>query len=104
MVGSKRLIKHVDSWFSPKCLLGQRQEMHRGGRALNGSGGLPAYPFQSNSEYRDCYPGSESMGDKLHGRDRNNGDRRLRSPSMTKCLRKCGCKDSGDVGLEAAII
>ena len=104
MVRSKRLIKPVDSWFSPKCLLGQRQEMHRGGRALNGSGGLPAYPFQSNSEYRECYPGSESMGDKLHGQDRNNGDRRLRSPSVTKWIRKCGCKDSGDVGLEAAII
>ena len=70
----------------------------------NGSGGLPTYPSQSNSEYHDVHPGSETLGDKLQGQSRNNGDRRLRSLSMAKCVRKYGCKDSGDVGLEASIV
>ena len=44
------------------------------------------------------------MGDKLHGRKGNNPDRPLRSPSQTQSQRKLECRDSQDVGLEAAII
>ena len=71
---------------------------------LDGAGGPQAYPLQPNSEYRDDYLGSQSVRDKLHGREGNNPDHRLRSPSNTQSLRKLGFCDSQDVGLEAATI
>ncbi len=43
------------------------------------------------------------MGDKVHGREGNSPDRRLRSQNQAKWERKCDCEDSQEVGLEAAI-
>ncbi len=55
-----------------------------GGRALNGLGGLQAYQPQSNSECRKMFSGSQAVRDKLHCRERNNPDHRLRSPSYAQ--------------------
>jgi len=71
---------------------------------LNGDGGPPAYPPQSNSEYHDAYPGSQTTGEKLRGQKGNSPDRQLRSLSTAKLLRTLDCKNSQDVGLEAATI
>ncbi len=71
---------------------------------LNGTRGPPDYQFQSNSEYRCDYPGSEPTGDNIRGREGNTPDRQLRSLIHAKCLRKFEFKDSQDVGLEAATI
>ncbi len=71
---------------------------------LNETGGPPAYPLQSNSEYHRDYPGSQSAGDNLRGQKGNNPDRRLRSLIHAQCVRKSFSYDSGDVGLEAATI
>jgi hypothetical protein len=71
---------------------------------LNETRGLPACRLQSNSEYRRAYPGSETVGDNLHGRKGNNPARLLRSPISAKCIRKFSFRDSRDVGLEAATI
>ena len=62
------------------------------------------YSAEPNSEYRYDYLSSQSAGDKLRGREGNNPDYLLRSPSRTQSLRKLNCSDSQDVGLEAAII
>ena len=37
------------------------------------------YQFQSNSEFRDAYSGSQTVGDKFHGQKGNSPDRQLRS-------------------------
>ena len=71
---------------------------------LNGDGGPPGYPLQSNSEYRSDYSGSEPTGDNVRGREGNIPDRQLRSLIPAKCLRKSDFRDSQDVGLEAATI
>ncbi len=71
---------------------------------LNETRALPGYRPQSNSEYRDDYPGSESAGANVRGQKGNNPDRQLRSPSQAKCVRTSVFSDSQDVGLEAAII
>ena len=55
---------------------------------LNETRALPGYLPQSNSEYRNDYPGSQTVGDKLHGQKGNNPDRRLRSLIRAKCVRK----------------
>ena len=47
--------------------------------------------------------GSQTAGDKVRGREGNNPDRQLRSLRQAKWKRKCNCKDSQEVGLEAAI-
>ena len=52
---------------------------------LNAIGELPAYPPQPNSEYRVWYPGSQTVGDKVHCREGNSPDRQLRSQSIVKC-------------------
>ena len=44
------------------------------------------------------------MGDKLHGREGNNPDRRLRPQNSAQSERTLEYCDSRDVGLEAAII
>jgi hypothetical protein len=51
---------------------------------LNETRGPPAYRPQPNSEYRDDYPGSESVGANLHGQEGNNPDRLLRSQIHAK--------------------
>jgi hypothetical protein len=43
------------------------------------------YPTLPNSEYRMTYLGSQTMGDKVRGREGNNPDRQLRSPMCAKC-------------------
>ena len=71
---------------------------------LTGDVGLPAYAPLPNSEYRWAYLGSESARDNLRGREGNNPDRLLRSPNHAQFVRKLSCRDSQDVGLEAATI
>jgi len=44
------------------------------------------------------------VGDKLHGREGNSPDRRLRSLNRAKWKRKWFRPDSQEVGLEAAIL
>ena len=66
--------------------------------------GLPAYTLLSNSEYFNDYLGSESARDNLRGQKGNNPDRLLRSPNAAEFVRKSLCRDSQDVGLEAATI
>ena len=51
---------------------------------LKGFEGLPGYSFLSNSECRDDYRGSQTVGDKLHGQEGNSPDRRLRSQNEAK--------------------
>jgi len=67
---------------------------------LNETRGPPDYRLQSNSEYRDDYPGSETVGANVHGQKGNNPDRQLRPLSCAECLRKSVFRDSQDVGLE----
>ncbi len=55
---------------------------------LNETRVLPGSLPQPNSEYHDDYPGSQSVGDKLHGQEGNSPDRRLRSLIYAKCVRK----------------
>ena len=74
-----------------------------GGRALNGLGPFTGYQTQSNSECRNIMYGSQTMGDKVHSRKGKSPDRQLRSQNYAKWKRKCNCKDSQEVGLEAAI-
>jgi hypothetical protein len=71
---------------------------------LNGIRGPPAYLPQPNSEYRKDYLRSQTVGDNVHSQEGNNPDRQLRSPSLAKFIRKLDCRDSQDVGLEAATI
>ena len=78
--------------------------MYHRGRALDETLGPPGCNLQPNSEYCDNYVGSKSTRDNLRGREGKNPDRRLRSLKHAKWLRKLDCRDSQDVGLEAAII
>ena len=71
---------------------------------LKGDVGLPAYTPLPNSEYHRDYLGSESARDNLRGRKGNNPDRLLRPPNPIQFVRKSACRDSQDVGLEAATI
>ena len=66
-------------------------------------GHQPTLPNQTPNTVQ-IYPGSQTVGDKLHGREGNSPERRLRSLIYAKCLRKWDCRDSQDVGLEAATI
>ena len=77
---------------------------HVGVELLIGNGGLPAYPSQPNSEYHMVYHGSQTTGDNLRGQKGNNPDRQLRSLMTPQFVRKSDCRDSQDVGLEAATI
>ena len=74
-----------------------------GGRALDGLGVSPDYRTQPNSEYRQVQRGSQTTGDKIRGRKGNSPDRQLRFQNDAQWERKCGCEDSQEVGLEAAI-
>ena len=56
--------------------------MGSGGRALDGLGGLQGYPTQPNSECRYLNDGSRTAGDEFRGREGNNPDQQLRSPSL----------------------
>ena len=48
---------------------------------LIGLGGFTAYQTRTNSECHNMISGSERMGAKVHVREGNNPDHRLRSPS-----------------------
>lgn len=47
---------------------------------------------------------SESMDDKVHGREGNNPEHQLRSQIMSKWERRWIFTDNQEVGLEAAIL
>ena len=51
---------------------------------LNETLDLPGYSLQSNSEYRNNYPGSENVGANVHVREGNNPDRQLRPLKRAK--------------------
>ena len=74
-----------------------------GGQALEEKGGVKSYKVQSNSECRKPAYGSETVCAKVHSREGNSPDRQLRSQIHAECEMKCGCTDSQEVGLEAAI-
>ena len=61
-------------------------QVAHGGRALTVRGSLPGYQQLSNSEYRMCQQGSETVGAKLHSRKGNSPDRQLRSLIRTKWI------------------
>ena len=46
-----------------------------GGRALDGLGPFTGYQTQPNSECRNMLCGSQTVGDKIHGREGNSPDR-----------------------------
>ena len=71
---------------------------------LTGAEGLPGYSPHPNSEYHAAYRGSQTAGDNIRGQKGNNPDRQLRSPITPQFERKLECRDSQDVGLEAATI
>ena len=58
--------------------------MIRGGRALNVLGAFTGYRKLSNSECHAIKPGSQTMGDKFHGRKGNSPDPQLRSQNVSK--------------------
>jgi len=78
--------------------------MDGGGRALDEKGVLCDSFTQPNSEYHHLNHGSQTMGDKLHGRKGNSPDRQLRSLKQAKWERMWDRLDSQEVGLEAAIL
>ena len=51
------------------------------------AGGLPAYPPQTNSEYRMTCRGSQTTGDNLRGQKGNSPDRQIRPLNKPKLLR-----------------
>ena len=75
-----------------------------GVETLNENGSPQDYLFQPNSEYHNDYPSSQTLGNKLLGREGNSPDCQLRSLIRAKWIRKFECRDSQDVGLEAATI
>ena len=74
-----------------------------GGRALVGLGPFTGYRTQINSECRNKICGSQTAGDKIRSREGKSPERRLRSQNYAKWKRKYDCRDSKEVGLEAAI-
>jgi hypothetical protein len=75
-----------------------------GGRALKRLGPIPGYQTLPNSEYQSMNHGSQTVGDKLHGREGNSPDHHLRSLNNAKWERMWIYTDNRDVGLEAATI
>ena len=73
-----------DSSFSPKCIEVQPQVLVNGGRALDGLGGKHLTNSNQTMNAINPKPGSETVGDKLHSREGNNPDRRLRSLNQAK--------------------
>lgn len=69
-----------------------------------GMGGYPPTHSNQTPNTIDLCRGSQTAGDNLRGQEGNNPDRQLRSLIMPQLLRKLGCRDSQDVGLEAATI
>jgi hypothetical protein len=69
-----------DSWFSPKCIEVQPQEVVSGGRALDGLGGEYLTNSNQTTNSINRYPGSETAGDKLRRQKGNSPDHQLRSP------------------------
>ena len=65
--------------------------------------GRIAYRSQANYEYHILMIRSESMDDKVHGREGNNPDHQLRSQIISKWERRWIFTDNQEVGLEAAI-
>ena len=83
MIRGERLIKLGDSWFSPKDIEVSPCEFLRGGRALDGLGVRKSYQIQLNSEYHVKYHRRQTVGAKIHGREGNSPDRRLRSQNIS---------------------
>ena len=69
-----------DSWFSPKCIEVQPQELVNGGKALDGLGGRNPANSNQTTNAINFKPGSETAGDKLRSREGNSPDHQLRSP------------------------
>ena len=59
---------------------------------LIGCEGFTAYQVLTNSECRGRVPGSEGAGAKVHVRERNNSDHRLRPPNAGRV------EDNNEVG------
>jgi hypothetical protein len=78
---SERLIKPGDSWFSPKAIEVVPQVSLGGVEHCIGSGAIPAYQPDANSEYAEVQPGRQTAGANVRRREGNNPDRQLRSPT-----------------------
>jgi hypothetical protein len=59
------------------------RQLHLGGRALDGLGALWATESNQTPNTDDVYPGSQTTGDKLRGREGKNPDRQLRSQNLS---------------------
>ena len=68
-----------NSWFSPKCIEVQPQELVNGGRALDGLGRRDLSDSNQTTNAINLNPGSETAGDKLRSREGNSPDHQLRS-------------------------
>ena len=71
-----------DSWFSPKCIEVQPRVFSCAGRALDELGGKKLTKLNQTTNGVTLEPGSEAVGDKLHCREGNSPDHRLRSLSV----------------------
>jgi hypothetical protein len=74
-----------------------------GGRALNGLGGVPLTKTNQPPNTVDPENRSETMGNKILGREGNSPDHQLRSQIISKWERRWRFTDNQDVGSEAAI-
>ena len=74
-----------------------------GGRALNSLGGVPLTKTNQPPNTVDPENRSETMGNKILGREGNSPDHQLRSLIISKWERRWRFTDNQDVGLEAAI-
>lgn len=74
-----------------------------GGRALDGLGGVPLTEINQPPNTVDPENRSETMGNKILGREGNSPDHQLRSQIISKWERRWRLTDNQDVGLEAAI-
>ena len=74
-----------------------------GGRALNSLGGVPLTKTNQPPNTVDPENRSETMGNKILGREGNSPDHQLRSQIISKWERRWRFTDNQDVGLAAAI-
>ena len=86
-IGAKDLSNWVIAGSLRNAFRGSLGKATDGGRALIGLAALPGYRRLSNSEYHLPSAGSETVGAKLHSREGNSPDHRLRPLNGTQSLR-----------------
>ena len=78
----ERPIKPGDSWFSPKSIEVEPQEVFAGGRATGWARGVedPTNPNQTPNAYK-MNPGRQSLSDNVQRREGKNPEPQLRPQS-----------------------